>query len=247
MLILSNRNLSESFPKNFLESVAFEVRFTPLLAIQESIPEFQKRIRKRYPLMGKGYAIQLPFPGSSFQAETSEWVFSSKDGVKQIKAAFDKFIFIAKEYDNHKAFRNDSLEIISILADLTEIDSYSRVGMRYINQIPIAGQCDPLEEVLRLFNPTIDKTRISSDKPFKFSSEFRIRSEESIIICSRNSYQETVERGWLYVIDVDSFTEDDVKHSSLPKIEQNLHDFALKEFHNRIKDEFVALLRGEEE
>ena len=242
---LNKTNLSELFPHNFLASVAMEVRFPPLLAMPQYVPEFQKKIRHNYPNMAKGFTFFI-YPQPSFQGEASEWAFSSKDGNKEVKIGFDRFAMVVKEYESYRIFDKEMQSILNTLSKMTSIDSYSRTGLRYVNEIPIKNQTDPYSEIFQLFNPLVEISRIADDKPFKFNLDYRFRPENNCMVTTRNIFREGRKSGMVYVIDIDSFTEDTVEHGAFAETAQRLHDEALKEFHRGVKDEFLNVLRGKQ-
>lgn len=242
---LSDRDFSESFPSNFLASVAFEARFDPFLAIQNSISEFQKQIRGEYPLIERGFAVQLGPPAPSFQAEPSEWKFSSKDGTRQVRIAIDKYVVVFKRYQTFQEFSSEIHRIINTMSELTGIDSYTRVGIRFVNEIELKNEEPPTIEILRLFNPLLSHDTIKERNPFKFSAEIRYRYDDSCMTTTWNRYFESPEKGRLYVLDIDAFTEEQTPHGALLNLSKRLHELAVQEFHKGIQSEFVELLRSD--
>lgn len=55
---MSSRDYSEIFKKNYLTSVACEIRFTSLLLIKERIGEFQKKLEMNFQNLKRVFLFQ---------------------------------------------------------------------------------------------------------------------------------------------------------------------------------------------
>lgn len=233
---MSSRDYNEVFKKNFLTSVACEIRFTPLLIIKEKIGEFQKKIRKDFPKHEKGFSIPKDF-------EFDEWVFISEDGRNKLRIFTDRISIITTLYNDFNPFQTMVDDILrKFFESFQDIDALNRVGLRYTNDISIDSD-NPLDNILKWFNPLIYENKIKELAPIGFSVEFRIPKGENIITC-RNTLP--IDKSTRYIIDTDSYTTKEAKIEDIKSIIKELHDLTIVEFHNNIKDEFLSILRGEE-
>lgn len=246
---LSKRNLSESFTRNFLTNVSFGIRFPPLLEIQNNIPKFQRKVRDVFPKLRMGFPIASISIGISpplaVPGET-EWAFLSEDEKHQVKTTFNRCVVISTEYQGYEEFLKLAMNTFDPFAKIMKIDKFSRIGLRYVNEIPLTGNSPPSDEVLRLFNPIFDQDRIRLDKPFLFNSEYRSRSKSDVILSSKNALLERPGGGHHYIIDLDLYVNQTaVPPSNLKNVVNQLHSHAREEFHRNIKDDFLNVLRGE--
>lgn len=233
---MTSRDYSEVFKRNFLKSVACEIRFTPLLIIKEKIGEFQKKIRNNFPKHEKGFSIPKNF-------EFDEWVFISEDDRNKLRIFTDRISIITTLYDNFNPFYERVCNILdNFLESFQDIDVLTRVGLRYSNDIDIKS-VNPLEDILKWFNPLIYENKIKDLTPIGFSVELRTPKGENIITC-RNAFLRI--ESTRYIIDTDAYTTREVRKKEIKPIIKELHDLAIIEFHNSIKDEFLTILRGEE-
>lgn len=234
---MSSRDYKAVFKNNFLTSVSCEIRFTPLLIIKDKIGEFQKEIRKEFPKHEKGFVLPKEF-------EFNEWAFLSEDRKKSLRIFINRFSIITKSYYNFKPFYEMVCDTIDkFIKTFKEIDALERIGLRYINEISLNSK-NPLEDIMKWFNPLIYNNKIKELNPIGFSVEFRIPKGNNITTC-RNSFP--IEKTPSYIIDTDSYTTRDIKIGDVSSIIKELHDLAIIEFHNNIKDEFLEILRGEKE
>lgn len=233
---MNSRNYTEIFKKNFLTSVACEIRFTPLLIIKENIGQFQKEIRENFPKLRRGFIIPREF-------EMDEWVFMSKDSKDKLRTFTDRLSIITTSYNDFEPFyKMVSENIDKFFKSFKDIDKLTRIGLRYTNEISLNPN-QPLEDILKWFNPLIYEEKIVNLTPFGFSIEFRMPIENNIITCRNNL---TFDKSPKYIIDIDSYTEREVEISKFKSIFKELHELAIKEFHKNIKDEFLNILKGEE-
>ena len=234
---MSSRDYKAVFKNNFLTSVSCEIRFPPLLIIKEKIGEFQKEIRKEFPKHTKGFMLPKEF-------DFNEWSFISEDEKNTLRVFTDRFSIITKSYNNFKPFYDMVYNTINkFIKTFKEIDALTRIGLRYINEISLNSK-NPIEDIMKWFNPLIYNNKIKESKPIGFSVEFRVPNGSNIITC-RNTFP--IDKPPIYIIDTDSYTNRDIKIGNHPSILTELHDLAIIEFHNNVKDEFLEILRGEKE
>ncbi|MBD3405657.1 MAG: TIGR04255 family protein [Candidatus Lokiarchaeota archaeon] len=239
---LSTRNYDETFPINFLTSVTFEVRFDPLLAIQQKVPTFQEKIRGKYPGLGKGvsFSIGLPFQESP---ESIQWEFSTKDKTSHIRLSMDRLIFVTKEYKNYSEFRENYTFAFNEFTKTTKLQNFNRLGLRYINEIPLPHENNVIEYILKRFNPIISRSRIEEDAPITFQTEYRVRHDEGLVTLRNNlSFEDGIPK---YIIDIDGYSVEVMTSNQIETISEKLHNLIVTEFHKNITDKFLESLRGE--
>lgn len=125
------------YARNFIKTTVCEVRFPIVLELESKPPaKLQKRLKKAYPF----YEMRSEFnlaqsPGSN---ERHVYVLQSKkkDWTVQIKS--DSIILETTRYVDFEDFLTRFTEVLETSSDLMDTDFFTRVGFRYINEIPLA-------------------------------------------------------------------------------------------------------------
>lgn len=236
------RDFSESYSRDYLASVSFEVRFPPLLAIHNMLPDFQKLLRNRYPKIGKGFSVTFDGFMPSFASEATQWSFATKDDSIQVRISVDRVAIVTTKYQGFDSLLKEISDIISHLSSSTTIESYSRVGLRYVNEIVIDSKNDVQKELAKYFQPALSQ-KWMMDHPFRFECEIRTKRDANVFVTSRNRFAKTLKEEYTYIIDIDAFVEEPVEKKNLDKLVNKLHDNALASFHSNVTDEFIEKLR----
>jgi len=232
---MSKRDYSKIFKKNYLTSVAFEMRFVPLFIIKQHVIDFQRQIREEFP-----FSPREPFL-PSFEPE--KWIFNSKEGKNQIKLTDERFGFNTKEYNSFEPFFENIKKKKDLFLKIVkeDIENVSRIGIRYINEIPLEGE-NPIDEILEWFEPKIDKNNLNNNTVINFFTEIRSEYNRNGLTCSNQFYQRKTDNSYWYVIDIDSYTEKTIKKENIENLIKELHSIAIKEFHENVTDQFLKTL-----
>ncbi|UJG44463.1 MAG: TIGR04255 family protein [Candidatus Heimdallarchaeum endolithica] len=226
---------------NYLVSVACDIRFPTLLITRNKIPEYQAKIRNEFPNLEidlSGLAGILPNP----PAELNEWIFTSKDNNKKIKVNVNRLVYILSKYPGYNAFKADINKYLLEFFKLCKIDRYTRVGIRYTNDIPLEKN-DLIEELLELFNPVISVDVIENHPPYQFQSEYRWSSDKYKITLWNLLIKDNLGQ-YTYRIDIDAYTEIEGEISKVNSIIDNLHKELLSVFKENIKKKFIERTKG---
>ncbi len=243
---MSERDIEEIFPKNFLNSVACEIRFDPLLTIQNKIPEFQEKIRGGLPAFGIGKTFPLvessitsPFGG------VSQWVFKSRNEIKTLKVVFNKIVFIVSEYSTFEEFFREAFEYFNHFFEICGIESFFRIGLRFVNEFRLSEiEESPDVPLTKYFNIVLDEGLFEDYNPFQFESTIRCEKDDNALFI-KHEFSINPDEEAIYVIDIDAFKAGELKKEDLETIIRDLHTLEVKEFHKSITDELVNVLRGE--
>ena len=130
---MRERNFEETFQRNFISSVAFEVVFIPLMKIAALIPNFQEKIRDDLPNYQYGFPINVE-RSIQIPEELSDWIFSSNDEKSYVKVAINRVAYIQTFYDGFENFTNQVNKYLKAFQEITKINKYKRIGLRYKNE-----------------------------------------------------------------------------------------------------------------
>lgn len=243
---MTERNFEEKYPKNFLTSVACEIRFDPLVMIQNYIPEFQEKIRGELP----SYGVESTFPviDASLRSQFSganQWVFKSRDKIKTLKIVINRIGFIVSKYDNFEDFYDEVTKYFNEFFKICKINEFSRIGLRYVNKFKL-NELEDSEEIslIKFFNPVLDKVIIEGYNPFQFETAIRWENNGNTLFL-KNEFSIEPSGESNYVIDIDAFKSGNLKKKDLELIIKELYKLEVKEFHNHITDEIINILRGD--
>lgn len=230
----------ESLPSNYLKSVSYEIRFVPLLIIQDEIGKFQKEIRQDYPKLEKGF--QITGVSSRIQEEFIEWIFTSEDGNDIIRIGMSRIAFISKAYTTFEEFWRKSEKIIKSFLDVFNITKFTRIGLRYVNTIPMKGKEMDTEKFLKWIKPLIHEDALKEFPPFTFNIDYR-KEFVDYKTATRNVFGLGNGGKLFYQIDIDSYIETETKENDIKKHIDKLHELNNDEFYRNVTDEFIDKLK----
>ncbi len=230
----------ESLPNNYLKSVSFEIRFVPLLIIQDEIRKFQKEIRQEYPKLEKGF--QIAGVSSKIQEEFIEWVFTSDDGNDVIRMGMAKIAFISRVYSTFNDYWRKLEKIIKTFIDVFQITEFTRIGFRHVNSVPLKGKKINPEEFLKWFKSLIQEDALKKFPPFTFSIDYR-KEFDNYKTATRNSFGLGSDGKLFYQIDIDSYIEAKTKEKEIKNHINKLHELNNDEFYRNVTDDFIKKLK----
>lgn len=126
------------FERNFIRLAVCELRFPTLLEFQQECPpDFQKLMRKRYPHYERGANISL-LPSGERHSET-RYIFRP---IKQDLTVSLRPFAISIEtraYKHFEMFLEQVEWVVQQAVTIIDSDFFTRVGLRYINVLPVEG------------------------------------------------------------------------------------------------------------
>jgi uncharacterized protein (TIGR04255 family) len=139
----------DSIPKNTLKQVILRLDFaSPLENIQEKLPvQFATNIRRILPIceihkVSEGsvqFEIKLNKPDSSkthsIGQQYNQWRYFGQDKQKLLEIDKKHITLLYFNYTNFSEFHEDYLSILTILRESTKEVKFSRMGLRYINEM----------------------------------------------------------------------------------------------------------------
>ena len=123
------------YEKNFIKSAVCELRFPTLLKYEKEPPvQLQSEIRKEYPLYEAQQSLNV---STVTMGKEQRYLFRSrkKDWLVSFKA--DSLALEANAYTGFSDFAKRFEWILSKSKRLLDTDFFTRVGLRYVNEIPI--------------------------------------------------------------------------------------------------------------
>jgi len=153
-----NRNCPyKPLSKQPLALVLAQVRFSPILTIEDYIPKIQDFLRKNgYPLYSKQENIALEvLPGGPINVKQNvitQWRFESPTQDTVVLIDKEQVLFQTSIYTRFEDFIRNYTNILQFILQSTEHDKlgvFVRLGLRYIDQIRKQSDTDDIDTYLR--------------------------------------------------------------------------------------------------
>lgn len=228
--------LLEVFPNNPLKQVAFEIRFQRNLRVLRNIDDMHDQLGPTFTFSGREGII---FPN---EPPASCYAFSHQNGNLVLKAGEDRFAVLVTRYYKFESFVAELMNRVTNFCELFHIDSFKRVGLRYVNHISIPQyQSGFLLE--RHVIPYVDLQRIRPAKLRQFSAELLTDNGD----CKFNIRTAFILNPKLtdgtYILDLDTFVESGTALGQLHNVLETLHKQAQIEFLMHITEEYKEIMR----
>jgi uncharacterized protein (TIGR04255 family) len=123
------------YEKNFITQAVCELRFPALLEYETATPvQLQKQLRKDFPVYERQEGVSI---GLEIAKRETKHVFKSRKGDLVVSFKPSAIALETARYKNFPDFRMQLEVLLERSKDLLDTDFFTRVGLRYINEIPI--------------------------------------------------------------------------------------------------------------
>jgi uncharacterized protein (TIGR04255 family) len=161
--------LNEVFPNPPLREVDFEIRFSPRLKVSAELFRFQELIVADYPQVGSESQLRpdaiVPFT-----------VFSNASDGRIIKVSQQSLVVSFMKYDHFEGFKDELLRRTEEFNQLFGIQSFTRMGLRYVNEIKLRGSGP--DETARYVKPFLDFDRFAALSARQLFAEIRFSKDD---------------------------------------------------------------------
>lgn len=124
------------YEKNFIQTAVCELRFPTLLELEAMPPrEFQSRIRRDYPFYEPQILENLSGPEITRE---HRYLFRSKDQQWTVTIKSFALALETSKYVDFEDFFERLKRVLMSAKEMIDADFFTRVGLRYINRVPIA-------------------------------------------------------------------------------------------------------------
>jgi uncharacterized protein (TIGR04255 family) len=140
--------------------VALELRFPEAILLPEDLKAIRRGLAEQYPASGseQGIAIELSVQGMRQQPTTQRQVYGSHDGSHQVGLTPTALVLEARggaQYEGFEHFLDRWLAALDVVKPVAEIDSQLRLGLRYVNQLPIEDASSGVAAMAERVNPAL--------------------------------------------------------------------------------------------
>ena len=244
------------YKKNFLTNVIVKVDFPNPLTVHESLPaSLSKTILNFFPVSEpkKLQGQTFTFDGTKIQVEgeerTTEWNYFGHNRDKHLILS-SKFMTISlKNYETFEPLESEFITIIEKLYETYPDLQINKLGLRYINEISLLDQTDPLiwndylnDNLITLFDVAEDKTKIA-----KCFNDIIFNLEDFIVYFKYGMHNPdfpTPIKKKIFILDYDAQV---TTLQDLSDVNENLtrfHNEIKSLFESHIKEDLRVIMRG---
>jgi len=239
------RILSKSKPLRHppLSQVAFEVNFPNCFAVETGIAAYQQRVEVLYPKSSGEYIVRLPSAvafGKPPKQESAEltpmrsFVFQNSKGSRVVRVSVVNFTLLVTDYLHFEDYVAALVAAFTPAIEIFQLHNVERIGLRYINQIPIPIK-DAEVQYREYVRSPISKETFAAHTPRNFLTEVSadLDGGKKLTIRSGLLPPQPDEPNRTYLLDLDCYSLGNVPLSadSLPA--------QLDEYHEAIEAEFI--------
>ena len=229
---MSPQAQNEIYKNSPLIEAVYEVRFSPLLAVESYRDKFYDKIKDAFP--------NVVIPKSNLEP----YVFGKRDQGWSILLSPVLFAVSCKKYEGFQVYKKECLRLLSVFGELFKVDKLIRSGLRYVNIIPFTRESGiiPLKAYLNI-EINLPKAIPST---FKAASLIFVSQLEKGNITTRvepvMSPDQTQEA---LILDFDYAKEADLSYKNLDGYLEESHTHTKALFEGLVTESYRKIMRGE--
>jgi uncharacterized protein (TIGR04255 family) len=235
--LVSEQELREIFPHPSVREVAFELRFAPRLRIVPEVWRIQDGLAESYPTVSQ--EVQAQTDARLLQC----YVFANPEEGRSIKVSQENFVVIFNNYGSFEEFKEEALRRAEDFAGLFSIQTFQRVGLRYVNHIELTAD-QGVQDLQRYVNLPVDFDRFDPASIEQLLTEFRLAVGEHKITIRGALFRLPGKAGGLFILDLDCYTLAPVEIGSLTTLMDEFHHKIQVQFLEHIREEYKQVMRG---
>jgi uncharacterized protein (TIGR04255 family) len=191
-----------TFARNTIRTAVVELKFPTLLEFETQPPtEIQHRLRKDYPQFSKRKAVNI---GSGTVEEEIRYVLGSRDGSWSVAIRPSAIALESTKYTTFEEMLARLQLILSVSKKQLDTDFFTRVGLRYVNLLPV-----PNASFDGWLNPDLIRPLAGGTygTVSKYWQEVRGRARSGKYSFRHGLPEEMSAKEIRYVLDIDLFSE----------------------------------------
>lgn len=226
--------MSEIFPNAPLVEAIFEIRFSANLSIDCKKDQYHAKIKAAFPILF--IPTKMPSP------PIISYRMASKDDKKRVIFSINSFVFSCAKYEGFLKFKEDCDRFMMDFVQFFKIESLTRIGLRYINNIPILKK-EGLIPLNRYLNFGYGLPNSIPENIEYINSEFITHCDDGKTrILIRNDIRDNDE---VIVLDFDYFFEGELESKKISDYLKKSHKHTKQFFLDIITEEYKDIMRKE--
>lgn len=232
--------MTEIFKNSPLIQVVCEVRFPGEPAVECHRDEFYESIRTEFP------KVFVPEAKHGEHLALSPYTFKNEEETELINVAINRFSLMTFKYQGFDLFRVQFLKYFKLFCQRYRIGKLNRLGLRYINHIPILRNKEgiiPLSDYLNFgykLPESIPQTLTELGTVLVLK-----RGEGHLRILIQHQQLEDPQRTEIVLLDFDYNLTQDLTSDRIGAVMDISHQHTKDVFLNIISDRYLQVMRGE--
>ena len=145
---------SVRYETNYIKTAVCELRFPTLLELENTSPvKLQSALRKLYPFYNEEQSISLNL--GSAPTSGKGYIFESKKRDWTITLRPSSISLETNKYTDFNDFYEHFVFMFNAASNLLDTDFFTRVGLRYINHVPLPGNNMDRKDIAKWINPVL--------------------------------------------------------------------------------------------
>jgi uncharacterized protein (TIGR04255 family) len=232
-----------------LSEVVFEINFPRLFAVENRIADYQQRVLGMYPESGDEFVLHLP-PAVAFgKAPRPEgyltpvrsFVFRNQAQSRIVRVSVVHFNLLVSDYLDFEDYKHALTTAIEPAIEIFQLSRLERVGLRYINKIPIPKEPAAVDYRDYVRSP-IDATVFSPHQLNSFLTEVSVDLDKNKKLTIRNGLlpMQADATARTYLLDLDCSSPESVSLSgaALANLLDDYHESIEAEFKRAMTDKY---------
>lgn len=154
--------VSVRYKTNYINTAVCELRFPTLLELESALPiKLQMALRKRYPFYSAGQEVSLNL--GSAPSSGKRYIFESKKRDWTITLKPSSLSLETNKYTDFNDFYEHMTSMLEAVGSFLDTDFFTRVGLRYINNIPLPSNNMNRKDIGKLINPVLVEPLIGDE------------------------------------------------------------------------------------
>jgi uncharacterized protein (TIGR04255 family) len=223
---------SEIYKNSPLIEAVYEIRYSPLLAIESDRDKFYNKIKDVFP--------NVTIPKSNLEP----YIFEKQDRSWLILLSPVFIAISCKKYEGFQVYKKECLKLLLVFSELFKVEKMTRSGLRYVNIIPFTRESGiiPLKSFLN----------IGINLPKAIPSIFKAASLIFVSQLEKGSITTRVEPAMspdqsqeALILDFDYAKEADLNYKNLDEYLEESHTHTKALFEGLVTENYRKIMRGE--
>ncbi len=142
-------------------------------------------------------------------------------------------------YSNFEEFKDEVLKRSARFCEIFNVPSLTRIGLRYVNEIPLPTQ-QP-ESMTGYVKPLLEFDRIPLESVQQFALQLAAKLEDHMILVRTAMLAGPIRT---YILDIDAYTETVKPTTEIGVLLDRFHNTAQRVFLDHVTDEYKQVMRG---
>ena len=220
-----------------IESV-FEARFFGDLSIETKRDQFQKALKPDFP------KLYVPKVVIGNAPAMQHYQFRKEDESAKVSLAINSFAYSCSRYPGFEIYKRDLEAVWAIFSHLFDVATFTRLGLRYINHLPIIRD---EKGAIPLSHYITSKLRLTDSFPgeevneLSFVSSSAVSGGELRLVLQDQTREDGLE---VLVLDLDFFRKGSVERTQRTAFIDDAHAQIEHVFVNLISNDYKQIMEG---